>query len=216
MAIGIQNFTNVDTSDPTNYPSGQIKDDTGAGDGTPVNVETNGDIQQFFTKLLELAGITASGDPDNETNGYQLIQALTNFNSLSITGGEWVAANNVAFTANNDPVGSYTSITYTYNKYKFFGKTLVWQLSTTGTIAGSPTSFVIAAPSALSALDVDWVANGFTVIGLYNGTATLLTTLGGAFGPGELTVSLVGGGAFTNAGSQTMQIYVIGETFLNP
>ena len=31
-----------------NYPYGRIKDNTGAGDGTPVNEFVYGDIHQFF------------------------------------------------------------------------------------------------------------------------------------------------------------------------
>jgi len=73
MAIGIVNYPNRDTSDLTAYPNGQIKNDPS---GTPVNVLTNGDVQIFFDKLLRIAGITANGLPDNETNGYQLVTAL--------------------------------------------------------------------------------------------------------------------------------------------
>lgn len=195
------------------YPWGDLKDNP---NGTLANRMMFTDMMQTMQKLMDLAGITPNGSDDNTSNGYQLIQALADFNTLSVAGGEWVAGGSVGFLANNDPVGSYTGITYTYNKYKLFGKTLIWQLSVSGTIAGSPTSFVISPPAALAADSVDWSANGFKTIGLYNNTATLLQSLGGAFAPGEITVSLVGGGAFTNAGSQTMNIYVIGEVFLNP
>lgn len=73
MAIGIVNYPNRDTSDLAAYPNGQIKNDPS---GTPVNVLTNGDVQIFFDKLLRICGITANGLPDNETNGYQLVDAL--------------------------------------------------------------------------------------------------------------------------------------------
>lgn len=73
MAIGIVNYPNRDTSDLTAYPNGQIKNDPS---GTPVNVLTNGDVQIFFDKMLRIAGLTANGIPDNETNGYQLVQAV--------------------------------------------------------------------------------------------------------------------------------------------
>jgi len=64
-----------------NYPYGRIKDNTGAGDGTPVNEFVYGDIQQFFAKLITLAGIVPNDLPDNEINQYQTIQALKEFAS---------------------------------------------------------------------------------------------------------------------------------------
>ena len=78
MAIGIRNYPQVTPPD-SDYPDGRIKDDTGINDGTPINVKTNGDIQQFFAKLMRLAGITPNGLPDSEYNGLQLIQALKAF-----------------------------------------------------------------------------------------------------------------------------------------
>lgn len=75
MAIGLENFPNITPAD-SDYPSGRIKDDTGANDGTPIDVETNGDIQEFFAKLMRLAGTTPNGLPDNEYTGHQYIDAL--------------------------------------------------------------------------------------------------------------------------------------------
>jgi len=72
MAVGIPNFPNIIPAD-ADYLDGDIKD---APNGTPVNRSTNGDIQQFFAKLLRVAGITPNGLRDNETNGYQLYDAL--------------------------------------------------------------------------------------------------------------------------------------------
>jgi hypothetical protein len=61
------------------YPYGNIKDDDGTGNGTPVNVLTNADFHQFFSKLMDAAGIVANDTPDNLTNGFQLYQALSMF-----------------------------------------------------------------------------------------------------------------------------------------
>ena len=73
------NAANIDNQHPSNYPFGRIKDDTGAGDGTPVNEFVYGDIHEFFGKLIRLAGIVFNGLPDNEANGYQSIVALKAF-----------------------------------------------------------------------------------------------------------------------------------------
>lgn len=67
---------NVDLSDTFNYPDGRIKDNTGSGDGTGVNENVYGDIHSNISKLMRLYGITPNNVPDNETNGYQIIEAL--------------------------------------------------------------------------------------------------------------------------------------------
>lgn len=77
MAIGIINMPNTSAPD-SDYLGGRIKDDTGINDGTPINVLTNGDIQEFFSKLMNIAGIVPNGLPDSEYTGHQLIQALLN------------------------------------------------------------------------------------------------------------------------------------------
>lgn len=76
MAVGIENYPNVDSSDLVRYPNGIVRDGAPGVPPTPVNKFTNGDIHMFFDKLIRLAGLTANGNPDNEANGYQLIEAL--------------------------------------------------------------------------------------------------------------------------------------------
>lgn len=75
MAIGLENHPNNDAINAA-YPYGGIKDNTGVGNGTPINKLTNDDIHQTLRKILALAGITPNGLPDNVTNGYQYIQGL--------------------------------------------------------------------------------------------------------------------------------------------
>lgn len=86
MAIGIRNFPNV-TAPGAPYPDGNIIDDNGTGNGTPLNVFVHADYHQFFAKLLRDAVITASDQPDNDANGYQYAQALykltSNYNCIS-------------------------------------------------------------------------------------------------------------------------------------
>lgn len=75
MALDIIDKTNTDAPDGT-YPYGKIRDNTGANDGTPVDVEVYGDFHQFFARLMAIAGLVANGIPDNLTNGFQLFEAL--------------------------------------------------------------------------------------------------------------------------------------------
>lgn len=78
MAIGIENYPNIDTSNPSDYPDGRLKDNPGNRTGTPINRLTNGDLHQFFAKLLRDSGIEANGLPENEYSGHQYIEALLN------------------------------------------------------------------------------------------------------------------------------------------
>lgn len=72
MAVGLENFPNIIPAD-ADYLNGDIKD---TPSGTPVNRQTNGDIQQFFRKLMREASISPNGLRDNETNGFQLYESL--------------------------------------------------------------------------------------------------------------------------------------------
>jgi len=75
MSIGLENLVNV-TGVSSDYPWKDIKDDTGAGDGTPLDQISHSDYHQTFRKLLDLAGIIPNGLPDNVTNGYQYVDAI--------------------------------------------------------------------------------------------------------------------------------------------
>lgn len=58
------------------YPSGRVKDNTGTGNGTQVNERVYGDLHQAIAKLMRLYAITPNGLPDNETNGFQIVEAF--------------------------------------------------------------------------------------------------------------------------------------------
>lgn len=75
MAIKLENKTNVMPPDGT-YPYGDIKDNSGLNDGTPVNRAVYADLHQFFAKMLDASGIAANGLPENLTNGFQYFLAL--------------------------------------------------------------------------------------------------------------------------------------------
>lgn len=75
--IPLKNNPNVDNSDPGNYPDGRVKDNTGSGNGTPVNRNVYGDLHSNISKLMRRYGIVPNEFPDNETNGFQIIQALS-------------------------------------------------------------------------------------------------------------------------------------------
>lgn len=72
----LANQPNVNNSDPANYPDARIKDNDGLGNGTAVNEAVYGDIHANFSKMMRLYGINYNNLPDNETTGYQLIEAF--------------------------------------------------------------------------------------------------------------------------------------------
>ena len=81
MARDKSTLANINLSDLLNWPNGRIKNNDGTGNGTPVNEFTYGDIHEFFAKAMRLYGIGYNGLPDNETNGYQLVEAIVSLAS---------------------------------------------------------------------------------------------------------------------------------------
>jgi len=57
------------------YPYGRLKNDSGAFDGTTCNENLLGDLFQFVMKMMDQAGITPNGIPDNASSGYQIFDA---------------------------------------------------------------------------------------------------------------------------------------------
>ena len=76
MATDKRLVPNIDNSDPTNYPNARIRDNTGSGNGTPVNRLVYSDLHEMVAKLMRMANIAYNNLPDNEGNGYQLVNAL--------------------------------------------------------------------------------------------------------------------------------------------
>jgi hypothetical protein len=75
MAIKLASKPNVDAPGG-DYPYGNIKDDTGSNDGTPLNKLVHADFHQYFAKLLADAQITGNDLPESTSNTFQYILAL--------------------------------------------------------------------------------------------------------------------------------------------
>ena len=101
MALKITDFNTYQPID-SDYPYGQIKDDTGVGNGTNMDVATFGDIFQFFAKMMDDTATVYNDVPDNAYTGFQFFTALIkaikkydpvtryeeiNFNSTGFNGG---------------------------------------------------------------------------------------------------------------------------------
>jgi len=73
--ISLKNKPNV-IAPTSQYPHGRLKDDTGVGDGTPIEQLTNNDIHSFFQELMAEANLSPNEILDNEYDGFQLNTAL--------------------------------------------------------------------------------------------------------------------------------------------
>lgn len=76
MARDIQIYNGTVTAPNSDYPNGRIKDDTGTDNGTDCNEQSNGDMQQFFAKMMRESALSYNNLPDNEYSGNQFFQAL--------------------------------------------------------------------------------------------------------------------------------------------
>jgi len=73
--IPLASKTNV-TAPGGAFPYGNIKDNTGINDGTPVNKDVYADFHQFFARLAALSSITPNGLPEDVVNGFQYMEAF--------------------------------------------------------------------------------------------------------------------------------------------
>lgn len=80
---------NIDTTDPTNYPYGRVKEETipGAGDGTPITEKVGGggmgDIYQGVIEQMRLAGITPDEEPEKK-DASQIVEAFGWFAPVAV------------------------------------------------------------------------------------------------------------------------------------
>jgi hypothetical protein len=84
------------------FLNGNIQDNL-----TLIGEYINQDPIQFFQKLMDIAGLTANDDYDNETNGYQLIEALyksitAGLKTKTISLGAWNMYSSDAGSATRD------------------------------------------------------------------------------------------------------------------
>jgi hypothetical protein len=71
----LENLTNV-TAPSVDFPYGDLKNNTGTNNGTPVNRALISDVIQFGQKLADEAGIVINDIEDNNDDGWQLYEAF--------------------------------------------------------------------------------------------------------------------------------------------
>jgi hypothetical protein len=167
------NKTNV-TPAGGSYPYGDVKDNTGPNDGTPVNNELLADYVQFFERMMSESGITPNNLPDNSTNGFQLFEALK-----EVVKPYKVYSALISQTGTSDP-------TLTVLTDEITG-TIVWTRLSTGVYVGTLTgAFLIAKTFATLQRNADEV-NAITRIDNNKLYVTTNSTPGGTSVDGSLS-----------------------------
>jgi hypothetical protein len=71
----LENLTNVEAPS-VDFPYGDLKNNTGTNNGTPVNRALISDVIQFGQKLADEAGVVINDIEDNNDDGWQLYEAF--------------------------------------------------------------------------------------------------------------------------------------------
>lgn len=94
------------------YPYGNIKDDTGLNDGTPVDVNTYADIHQLMSRIMDLGGLAGNGLPDNATNGYELATALLTLIENQVKNTKRVFASGAGQNLNHNYISNLANLPF--------------------------------------------------------------------------------------------------------
>src|SRR6478736_1741022 len=138
----IKNLAVPQNSDPK-FPFSTIQNETDVLDGTPVVEEIYGDVLTNLYKLLQVVGLTPTGDQDSDVTQYQLLEALKKLpNSLNDI--EQV----LTLTATTWSVS--LDLDYLPNKYVFVAR------ASEAYVAGTPYSF-----KGISATEYSFISAGF-------------------------------------------------------
>jgi hypothetical protein len=205
------------------YAYGNIKDDTtpGSNDGTPVNKEVYADFHQFFETLIAQSSVTANDLPDNDSNGYQLLQAFLEVINMggfaSAAQGGTAGFNTESAPTMTPDTGTVSSISITsgFNKWRLQNTTLIWQIKVSCTIAGTPNYIDIPLPNNPFSINGWSFANrNHYQRGNYAGATlfdSLVVIVGPPGGGNDKKIRCFAPGGFQNAGSQILDITVIAE-----
>lgn len=86
--ILLENKTNVNPPSPT-FPYGDLRNDPGDNTGTPIDRVLMSDVMQTMERIMSQSGITANGQLDNETNGFQIYEAMQKLFGRSLA-TDWI------------------------------------------------------------------------------------------------------------------------------
>jgi hypothetical protein len=148
------------------FPFGStILNETDINDGTPIVEEIYGDVLMNIYKILQMVGITPSGDQDNNLTQFQIVEAIQKLpnvindveHSLILSGTEWSVALNFEFLP---------------NKFVFFARAAEnFDPSTSYTITGNDDAFdsnyPVICPDGFSANDEVMVVLDTSTVRIY-------------------------------------------------
>lgn len=153
----------VRDTNTTEFPDGQIQNKTETVSGTPVVRQIYGDILTNIYKFVRRNGVVPNEQEDGETNGYQLLEALTkNHNVLNDL--------MILLTVNGNNLTSSLNLDNLPNNYIFVGRVSEAITAQNYTLGSSGSdSFTTASRQSAK-------ANGLVMVWL-NGNNTVLISL---------------------------------------
>lgn len=167
----MRNLTHLAVPKDSNvkFPFATIRNETPTEEGTPVVRELYGDIITNVWKIIQLSGITFTGDEDSDDTQYQLVDALRkSYNTLndveqviSLAGGVWSVPINIDLLP---------------NKYVFIGRAGDDYVSTTSYQFKGSTATLISATSPTGFKTNDEVLTVIDTAGVRMYSLTKLTS----------------------------------------
>src|SRR5574343_1479439 len=148
---------NIDTTDPSNYPYGRVKEETipGAGDGTPITETVGGggmgDIYQGVIEQMRLAGITPDENPEKK-DASQIVEEFGWFCPVAVIKVGPSLDNSTPRVLSGKYQPGY-SATFEYGSFVSNGKYALFQLAIKkgGSVSGTEKYFVTVAPAVAPA-----------------------------------------------------------------
>lgn len=169
---------NIGTGSPATYPDGVVVDEVqGSITGTGVTEILYGDLIQTVHKLKRLANITPNNQPDNETNGFQMLTSFLanmvpiwqrNDTNIDLSLTKFVVFNNGLYyhrTANNTNNDPSIDTTNWFRVLFWNGSTIVF--SDESRIAGIESN-VSTNASDIDALETENATQGAAITSLQN------------------------------------------------
>lgn len=138
MAIKLEDKPQVEAPSSA-YPFGNIKDNTGSNNGTPVNKLVYADFHQFFAKMMDESGIAYNNQPENNTDGFQYWLALVE--AIKNNCGSYVSISGIT-------AGSGITIDAITARQYFDGTIVIWAIITTTSNIAANSNLISGIPNA--------------------------------------------------------------------
>lgn len=162
----------------SNFPDGAIINETETNDGTPVIREIYNDILVNLYRIMREVGLDSNGLEDNETNGYQIVEAIKKLPNL---------LNDIEQILSYDGNIYTTAFDFDYlpNKYQFIARVDSVFVAGKQIKGASATTYDLTSPTGFDASDEVLVILDQSAVRVYS-----LTKLGSETVSKDLSLAL--------------------------